>query len=103
MRDIYRRAQGVQVLLGEDEEDSKKAFDLIDRLHGTSRNDLNACNTRSISYMAPLERTEFLGLTASIKDMFYIEAPIVAFHSMIERAWFSQIWVVQEVAQAQSA
>jgi hypothetical protein len=103
MTDIFRKAQRVQVWVGEEQKDDDKAFDLIKRLIRASEIHGNSGHKISIANILPQDRGTFFGLTNSWEDMLYIEASIVAFLKMVDRSWFSRVWCVQEVAVSKDA
>lgn len=94
MKEIYHTAQDVVIWIGEDDEDTADGINLLKQV-----------------YAAALE-----GKLPDFSDMFFLEEKLEqaelpkydssmwkAVIDLYRRAWFSRIWVVQELAVARSA
>lgn len=94
MKEIYHTAQDVVIWIGEDDEDTADGINLLKQV-----------------YAAALE-----GKLPDFSDMFFLEKKLEqaelpkydssmwkAVIDLYRRAWFSRIWVVQELAVARSA
>ena len=103
MASIYRCSRKVQIWLGDDGDESRKAFKLVDRLSRLgpveslgpigSANDLHQQRKNSIG----LDQLKSHGLP-SHKDTGWQEL-----RSLLSRPWFSRVWAVQEAAVATKA
>ncbi|KAF9237218.1 heterokaryon incompatibility protein-domain-containing protein [Melanogaster broomeanus] len=105
MKDIYERAEGVHIWLGDDEEkDTLKAFDLIQKLIRASELHPASEHKHSVAHMIDLrQRAEFFGLTPTWDNILFVEDATVAFIDLLERPWFQRIWVVQELAVSRNS
>ena len=100
MADIYRCSSELLIWLGDEEDESRKAYKIIDRLlrmnptgsHGNndSKDDLPQHTMVSIG----LDQLKSHGLPGP-KDIAWQEL-----RSLLSRSWFSRIWIIQEAAVA---
>ncbi|KAF6232635.1 hypothetical protein HO173_009074 [Letharia columbiana] len=100
MAGIYRRSSRLLIWLGDDEDDSRKANKIIDRLlkldqiaglgNKYSNDDVSQQTRGSIG----LDQLKSHGLPGP-KDTGWLEL-----RSLLSRPWFSRIWTVQEAAVA---
>lgn len=120
MRDIYRSAQRVLVWLGESTEDSDLAFDLIETLSGDDFPgdmdglddlddlDMSALHTSlsiEMSRVAAEKKKRHMRLVSLLSLGGEIpERTMQALRgTFTQRAWWSRIWVIQEVVSAREA
>ncbi|KAF7505917.1 hypothetical protein GJ744_012452 [Endocarpon pusillum] len=98
MGEIYKEADRVIVWLGPDEEDDRKAFEVIEDLRGG-----HATNIRRLIY-AYMQKNRFqdpdqyfqLSLAAAVIPIY---SSLLAFFA---RSWFQRLWIIQEAVLAKS-
>ncbi|KAK4506741.1 hypothetical protein PRZ48_000474 [Zasmidium cellare] len=92
MRDIYSKASRVRIWLGQDEERSGEAFDLIQE----------TCN-------AITRAQEKHGPQPTLAQLFACDLPTnrddrwTTLNALLNRPWFQRTWILQEVSLAQTA
>jgi hypothetical protein len=100
MQEIYQRAKDVHIWLGDRDEDTGKAFDLIGTLVKTSQQYHQLGQYPwPLDYMGYQIRPQSFGMY-SANDFNRGSDALVA---LLKRPWFTRIWIVQEVAASQSA
>ncbi|KAI0383435.1 HET-domain-containing protein [Hypomontagnella monticulosa] len=99
MRDIYPRAEQVLIWLGEEREESDKgmavALDIADTCHQYTS---EGHSLEAISFHHEFAQRLF----GKFRDSSEFER-LMAFAKIIERPWFTRVWVVQELALATEA
>ncbi|KIJ65953.1 hypothetical protein HYDPIDRAFT_110066, partial [Hydnomerulius pinastri MD-312] len=104
MSDIYQKAEGVHIWLGDGDEHSPKAFKLIQMLRQKSNSHPASEHQYSLTYTPDLrERPKFFGLRPTWDNVIFIEKATVAFIDLLERPWFQRVWIVQELAVSRNA
>lgn len=100
MADIYRCSSQLLIWLGDDGDESRKAYKIIDRLLGQKsivshgNNDGKDGLTQQTSVVIGLDQLKSHGLPGP-KDTGWQEL-----RSLLSRSWFSRIWIIQEAAVA---
>ena len=100
MADIYRRSSKLLIWLGDNEDESRKVYKMIDRLlklnpiASLSNDDGNSDLAQQTRGRIGLDQLKSHGLPGS-KDASWQEL-----RSLLSRSWFSRIWTIQEAAVA---
>ena len=96
MRNIYAGAKIVIIWLGRDNKKTGIAVDLVHRLVKANNEQATQNDSRSYHEMGAAGWAQY--------DLPHPWSPAYpAFASLLQRAWFSRVWIVQEVAYSQSA
>jgi hypothetical protein len=91
MRQIYEGAKDTRVWLGPEDEDTWKAWSLIRKLVSAKEAQDAKKDTRFYHEMGVKGQTEY-GLPYTLDPSFK------AFSRLLERDWFTRVWIIQEVA-----
>ena len=95
MKNIFNRARQTVVWLGEEDEtteDATKAIGLLARY-------LEIPREAQQVFRIDLEKAEFLPWKLGEYHECYMSAPVwTAFERLLDRSWFSRVWVYQEIA-----
>ncbi|KAF2117384.1 heterokaryon incompatibility protein-domain-containing protein [Lophiotrema nucula] len=100
MQRIYQRAEDVHIWLGNENENTGQAFGLINVLVKKMQQfQQSNQRPRSMRNMSQELRTQNYGLDSAEE----VDRASDALVTLLKRAWFTRIWIVQEVAAAQRA
>ena len=97
MGEIYSRARFVAVWLGEEDDYTIPAFDLIEKLSDLATGSAVRSLHTNPSLILDPDAMQALGLPS------FPSTEWKSMHSLFERRWFQRAWVIQEVALAKVA
>ena len=100
MQEIYQCAEDVHIWLGEADEHTAGAFDLMDTIVWVIQRDPRF--TLPLKATAARE-TRIPPKNRDMREMVALHRYQDAFIALLERPWFTRIWIVQEAAASQKA
>lgn len=90
MSDVYRNSSQTLVWLGEADANTAAAFEQIDVVLKDMKNELGTADSTPQQINDSFKRSRF-------SDRIKRFADIAAFHALLDRSWFSRMWVLQEI------
>ena len=96
MRQIYEGARKTRIWLGPSDDKTGKAFSLMHKLVSAHSLQTASNDTRSYFEMGVQGQTKY-GLPNILDSSFK------AFSALLEREWFTRVWIIQEVAVSKEA
>lgn len=100
MREIYEKAQGVHIWLGQADEDGNKAKSAILKSLRARKKQAKQPNLLAPEDKSPLQRLRYWERDLDIKDW---SEEITALLKLLRRPWFRRVWIIQEAAVSRRA